>query len=109
MLTDHVLMLHCYETQDRYGGENEENSGTPYWIADPDVWTITGERLDPSALGRKIEEEQRRFEAMRSQTENDSDDIKVDAKWVVTQKETPSALSFKASLVACEFAARKAG
>ena len=37
--------------------------------------------------------------------ENDSDDIKVDAKWVVTQTETPSALSFMASLVACEFAA----
>ena len=42
----------------------------------------------------------------RSQMENDSDDINVDAKWVVTQKETPSAPSFKASLVACEFAAR---
>ena len=42
----------------------------------------------------------------RSQMENDSDDVEVDAKWVVTPKETPSALSFKASLVACEFAAR---
>ena len=50
-------MLHCCETQDRYGGENDENSGTPYWIADSDVWMITGERLDPSALGRKKEEE----------------------------------------------------
>ena len=50
-------MLHSCETQDRYAGENDENSGTPYWVADPDVWTITGEGLDPSALGRKKEEE----------------------------------------------------
>ena len=76
------------------------------------MWTVSGERLNPSAVKQAKEEELHRFEIMRvyspvprSQMESDPDGIKIDAKWVVTQKGTPAAPIIKARLVAREFAA----
>ena len=105
LFVQHVLMLHG-------GGEiNEtvEASGLESWNVDPEVWTVSGERLNPSAVKQAKEEELRRFEIMRvyspvlrSQMESYPDGIKVDAKWVVTQKGTPAAPIIKARLVARE-------
>ena len=51
------------------------------------MWTVSGERLNPSAVKQAKAEELRRFEIMmvyspfpRSQMESDLDGIKVDAK-----------------------------
>ena len=66
---EHVLTLHGVETRDGDVVEMDETSGIESRNVDPDVWTITGEILDPSVLQRaKEEEELRRFEVMRGIT-----------------------------------------
>ena len=106
-------MLHGGETQDGNINETTGVSRLYSWNVDRDVWTVTGEKLGPSAVKQANEEELRRFEVMRvfspvllrSQMGSDPEGIKVHAKWVMTQKGPPAAPTIKARLVAREFAA----
>ena len=107
-----MLVLHGGEAQDGDVGdvgEMDEASGIGSSIVDPHVWTATGERFDPSSVQRAKDKELRRFEVVRvyppvprSQMESDPHGIKVDAKWIVTQKGTPTAPAIRARLVAQE-------